>query len=78
MIMNTISLEARKRLIAEGISMVDDVSVIEKIEKVLKSFSPKVKRFTVEELEARIQKSERDIMSGRIHTADEVRKHLGL
>ncbi|MDR1883915.1 MAG: hypothetical protein LBR26_14210 [Prevotella sp.] len=76
--MNTISLEARKRLIAEGISMVDDVSVIEKIEKVLKSFSPKVKRFTVEELEARIQKSERDIMSGRIHTADEVRKHLGL
>ncbi|MFC4676283.1 hypothetical protein [Dysgonomonas termitidis] len=76
--MNIISLEARKRLIAEEISMVDDASVIEKIEKVLKSFSPKVKRFTVEELEARIQKSEKDIMSGRVHTTDEVRKHLGL
>jgi len=76
--MNTISLEARKRLIAEEISMVDDASVIEKIEKILKSFSPNVKRFTVEELEARIQKSEQDIRAGRVHTTDEVRKHLGL
>jgi len=76
--MNTISLEARKRLIAEEISRVDDASVIEKIEKILKGFSPNVKRFTVEELEARIQKSEQDIRAGQVHTTDEVRKHLGL
>ena len=76
--MNTISLEARKRLIAEEISMVDDTSVIEKIERILKSFSPKVKPFTVEELEARIQTSEEDIIAGRTHTTNEVRKHLGL
>jgi hypothetical protein len=76
--MNIISLEARKRLIAEELSMVDDAAVIERIEKILKSFSPKVRHFTVEELEARIQKSEEDIAAGRVYTTGEVRKHLGL
>lgn len=76
--MNTISLEARKRLLAEDISKIDDASVIEKIENILKNFSPSVKRFTVKELEERVAKSEKAIEEGRVYTTDEVRKHLGL
>ena len=34
--MNAISLEARKRMIAENLSVVDDFSVIEQIEDILK------------------------------------------
>ena len=58
--------------------MVDDASVIERIVKVLKSFSPEVKRFTVEELEERAAEAEKAIEEGRVYTTDEVRKHLGL
>lgn len=76
--MNTISLEARKRLLAEDISKIDDASVIEKIENILKNFSPSVKRFTVKELEGRVAKSEKAIEEGNVYTTDEVRKHLGL
>jgi len=52
-----------------------DTSVIENIAK---NFSSDIKIYTVEELEARIQKSEQDIRAGRVHTTDEVRKDLGL
>lgn len=76
--MNTISLEARKRLLAEDISRIDDASVIEKIENILQNFTPSVKRFTVKELEKRIAKSEKAIEDGHVYTTDEVRKHLGL
>lgn len=76
--MNTISLEARKRLLAEDISKIEDASVIEKIENILKNFSPSVKRFTVKELEERVAKSEKAIEEGRIYTTDEVRKYFGL
>lgn len=76
--MNTISLEARKRLLAEDISKIDDASVIEKIENILKNFSPSVKRFTVKELEGRVVKSEKAIEEGHVYTTDEVRKYLGL
>jgi hypothetical protein len=76
--MNTISLEARKRIIAESISVVDDTSVIERIEKILDKFSPVVSRFTIDELEERAAKSEKAIEDGRVYTTDEVRKKLGL
>jgi hypothetical protein len=76
--MNTISLEARKRMIAENLSVVDDSSVIEKIETILKSFTPSVKRFTIEELEERAAKSEKAIEEGRVYTINDVRNKLGL
>jgi hypothetical protein len=77
--MNTIiSLEARKRIIAESISTVDDTSVIERIERILKNFSPIVSRFTIEELEERTAKSEKAIEEGKVYTTSEVRKKLGL
>lgn len=76
--MNTISLEARKRMIAEAIPSVDDASALEKIEKIIKKFSKSVNRFTVEELEERAEKSEKAIEEGRVFTTDEVRKKLGL
>ncbi|NDV95127.1 hypothetical protein D0T84_09365 [Dysgonomonas sp. 521] len=76
--MNTISLEARKRLIAEDISNVQDESVLSQIEKILKKVTPSVKRFTIEEVEDRALKSERDIKNGRTSSTEDVRKHLGL
>lgn len=76
--MNTISLEARKRMIAENLSIVDDFSVIEQIENILKSFTPSVNRFTVEELEERADKSEKAIEEGRVYTINDVRNKLGL
>lgn len=76
--MNTISLEARKRLIAEDISDIQDESVLSQIEKILKKVTPSVKRFTIEEVEARALKSERDIKNGQVSTTEDVRKHLGL
>lgn len=76
--MNAISLEARKRLLAEEISIIDDISVIEKIEKLLKNFSPSVKHFTIRELEERVSKSEQAIKDGRVYTTDRVRKRLEL
>ncbi|NLJ01351.1 MAG: hypothetical protein GX371_09425 [Bacteroidales bacterium] len=76
--MNTISLEARKRMIAENLPMVDDSSVIEQIEIILKNFTPSVKRFTIEELEERALKSEKAIKKGQLYTINEVRNKLGL
>ena len=76
--MNTISLEARKRMIAEDIPNVNDASALEKIEKIIKKFSQSVNRFTVEELEERTEKSEKAIEEDRVFTTDEVRKKLGL
>lgn len=76
--MNTINLEARKRIIAENISIVDDASVIERIERILNKFSPRVKRFTIEELAERATKAEKAIEEGKVYTTDEVRKKLGL
>lgn len=76
--MNTISLEARKRMIAEAIPNVDDASALERIEKIIKKFSKSAKRLTVEELEERAEKSERAIEEGRVFSTDEVRKKLGL
>lgn len=76
--MNTISLEARKRLIAEDISNITDASVIEKIENILKKFSPSVKQLTVKELEDRATKAEKAIEKGQVYTTDEVKKQLGL
>ncbi|MEA4904112.1 MAG: hypothetical protein VB075_13690 [Petrimonas sp.] len=76
--MNTISLEARKRMIAEDIPNVNDASSLEKIEKIIKKFSQSVNRFTVEELEERAEKSEKAIEEDRVFTTDEVRKKLGL
>lgn len=76
--MNTINLEACKRLLAEDISIIDDILVIEKIEIILKNFAPSVKQFTVKDLEEHVTKSERAIEEGRVYTTDEVRKHLGL
>lgn len=76
--MNTISLEARKRLIAEDISNINDASVIEKIESILKNFNPSVKRFTAKELEERAVNAEIAIEEGRVYTTDEVKQHLGL
>lgn len=76
--MNTISLEARKRMIAEDIPNVNDASALEKIEKIIKKFSQSVNRFTVEELEERAEKSEKAIEEDRVFTTDEVRKKLGL
>ncbi len=76
--MNSISLEARKRMIAENLAVVDDFVVIEQIENILKSFTPSVNRFTVEELEERAAKSENAIEEGRIYTIHDVRNKLGL
>lgn len=76
--MNTISLEARKRMIAEDIPNVNDASALEKIEKIIKKFSQSINRFTVEELEERAEKSEKAIEEDRVFTTDEVRKKLGL
>ena len=76
--MNTISLEARKRLIAEDISSIQDETVLAQIEKILKKVSPSVKRFTIEEVEARALKAESDIKNGRVSSTQDVRKHLGL
>jgi len=76
--MNTISLEARKRLIAEDISSIQDETVLAQIEKILKKVSPSVKRFTIEEVEARALKAESDIQNGRTSSTQDVRKHLGL
>ena len=76
--MNTLSLEARKRMIAENLSIVDDFSVIEEIEDILKKFTPTLNRFTVEELEDRAAKSEKAIEEGLVYTISEVRNKLGL
>lgn len=76
--MNTISLEARKRLLAEDISKIEDASVIEKIESILKKITPSVKRFTVKQLEERVAKSEKAIQEERVFTTDEVKERLGL
>lgn len=77
--MNTISLEARKRVIAENISVIDDTSVIEKIERILRNFTPSsVKRFTVDELKKRADKAEKAIENNRLYTTDEIRNKLGL
>lgn len=76
--MNAISLEARKRMIAEDLSLVDDSSVIDQIERILKNFTPPVKRFTVEELEERALKSEKAIAEGKVYSADEVKDKLGI
>jgi hypothetical protein len=76
--MSTISLEARKRMIAENFSIVDDFSVIEQIENILRSFTPSVNRFTVEELEERAAKSEKAIKEGRVYPINDVRNKLGL
>ncbi|HML65238.1 MAG TPA: hypothetical protein PKC55_10440 [Dysgonomonas sp.] len=76
--MSTISLEARKRMIAENIPDVDDASALERIEEIIKKFSKPVNRFTVEELEERVEKSEKAITEGRVYTTNEVRKRLGL
>lgn len=76
--MNAISLEARKRMIAENLSVVDDFSVIKQIENILNSFTPSVNRFTVEELEKRAAKSEKAIEEGRVYEINDVRNKLGL
>lgn len=76
--MGTISLEARKRVIAEKLVVVDDFSVIEQIESILKSFTPSVSRFTVEELAERASKSEKAIEEGQVYTTNDVRNKLGL
>lgn len=76
--MNAISLEARKRLLAEDISKIEDASVIEKIENILNNFTPSVKRFKVKDLEERVANSEKAIEEGRVYITDEVIKHLGL
>ena len=76
--MSTISLEARKRMIAENLSIVDDFSVIEQIENILRNFTPSVNRFTVEELEERAAKSEKAIKEGRVYPINDVRNKLGL
>ena len=75
--MNTISLETRKRIITENLSLVNDASVIEQIENILTNFTT-VKRFTVEELEERATKSEEAITEERIYSVNEVREKLGL
>lgn len=75
--MNTISLETRKRIITENLSLVNDASVIEQIENILTNFTT-VKRFTVEELEERATKSEEAITEDRIYSVNEVREKLGL
>lgn len=76
--MSTISLETRKRKIAENLSIVDDFSVIEQIENILRNFTPSVNRFTVEELEERAAKSEKAIKEGRVYPINDVRNKLGL
>jgi hypothetical protein len=76
--MDTISLEARKRLIAEDISSIQDETVLAQIEKILKKITPSVKHFTIEEIEARTLKAEDDIKNGRVSSTQDVRKHLGL
>jgi hypothetical protein len=76
--MSTISLETRKRKIAENLSIVDDFSVIEQIENILRNFTPSVNRFTVEELEERAAKSEKAIKEGRVYPINDVRDKLGL
>jgi hypothetical protein len=76
--MSTISLEARKRIIAENISIVDDSSVIDKIERILNNFTPSVNPFTVKELERRAAKSEKAIEEERIYSTGEIRNKLGL
>ncbi|HBX44442.1 hypothetical protein [Limibacterium fermenti] len=76
--MNAISLEVRKRKIVENLSIVDDISAIEQIENILKSFTSTVNRFTVEELEERAARSEKAIEEGRVYTVNEVRNKLGL
>lgn len=76
--MNAISLEARKRMIAENLSIVDDSSIIEQIENILKSSTLSVNRFSVEELEKRAAKSEKAIKEGRVYEISDVRNRLGL
>ena len=56
--------------------MVDDSSVLEQIEGILKNFTPSVKRFTVEELEERALKSEKAITENRVYTIEEVKDKM--
>ncbi len=49
-----------------------------KIEIILKNFTPSVKRFTIEELEERALKSEKAIEKGQVYTINDVRNKLGL
>lgn len=77
--MNTISLEARKRLIAEGLIDVEDASILTKIENILKKATPKrVIPMTPEELRKRVQRGIEAVDSGDVMTTEEVRKSLGL
>ena len=56
--------------------MVDDSSVLEQIECILKNFTPSVKRYTVEELEERALKSEKAITENRVYTIKEVKDKM--
>lgn len=70
-----IEISQRKSRLIAMLNRIEDVTQLDKIEKVLIRES-KPKMVTLEEFHQKIEQSERDIIEGKVHTMDEVKQQI--
>jgi hypothetical protein len=71
----TIEISQRKSRLIAMLNRIEDVTQLDKIEKVI-IYESKPKMDTLEEFYEKIEQSQRDIIEGRIHTMDEVKQQI--
>ena len=69
-------IAVKKIELIEWLTKVDDESLIRKLDKIRSSTSLPLQPMAMEELEARIKRSEEDIKAGRVHTHQQVVEHF--
>ena len=78
--MTTIELEAYKAEVAREVLNTDSRAVLEKVQKLLsrerKKATEDLTPYTMEEINARIERSRANIKAGRVHTTEEVRRMI--
>lgn len=80
--MNTVELDARKAQLARDILNIDDIEILEAIQDAFKKVKAKlltgksVKPYTMEELDARIDKAEEEYEQGLYVSSQDVHREI--
>ncbi|OFX32623.1 MAG: hypothetical protein A2X08_08795 [Bacteroidetes bacterium GWA2_32_17] len=73
------NIQVAKLELIEWITQISDTNIISKMDKIRKTYlnitNDNIKPFTINEFYASIDRAEKDIKSGKIHTQDEVEKN---
>ncbi len=71
----TVEISQRKSRLIAMLNRIEDVTQLDKIEKVIIRES-KPKMVTLEEFYEKIKQSESDVIEGRVHTMNEVKQQI--